>query len=45
MLGRITHLIAGMPVSDLEVSADWYSPLFGMPPTQRVDDLDAFWND
>jgi catechol 2,3-dioxygenase-like lactoylglutathione lyase family enzyme len=41
MLGRITHLIAGMPVSDLEVSADWYSRLFGMPPTLRVDDLDA----
>jgi catechol 2,3-dioxygenase-like lactoylglutathione lyase family enzyme len=33
---RITHLFAGVPVSDLEASVDWYTRLFGRPPDRRV---------
>ena len=33
---RITHLFAGVPVSDLDTSVDWYTRLFGRPPDRRV---------
>ena len=33
---RITHLLAGVPVSDLDASIDWYTRLFGRPPDHRV---------
>lgn len=33
---RITHLFAGVPVSDLDASVDWYTRLFGRPPDRRV---------
>ncbi|HXO06552.1 MAG TPA: VOC family protein [Solirubrobacteraceae bacterium] len=33
---RITHLFAGVPVSDLDASIDWYTRLFGRPPDHRV---------
>jgi catechol 2,3-dioxygenase-like lactoylglutathione lyase family enzyme len=33
---RITHLFAGVPVSDLDASIDWYTRLFGRPPDRRV---------
>jgi catechol 2,3-dioxygenase-like lactoylglutathione lyase family enzyme len=34
----ITQLFAGVPVSDLEVSIDWYTRFFGRPPDRRVGD-------
>jgi len=30
--GAITHLIAGVPVSDLGAGIDWYTRFFGRPP-------------
>jgi catechol 2,3-dioxygenase-like lactoylglutathione lyase family enzyme len=33
---RITHLFAGVLVSDLDASIDWYARLFGRPPDRRV---------
>jgi hypothetical protein len=33
---RITHLFAGVPVSDLDASVGWYSRLFGRSPDRRV---------
>ena len=36
MRGAITELVAGVPVSDLEASVDWYTRLFGRPPDMRV---------
>jgi catechol 2,3-dioxygenase-like lactoylglutathione lyase family enzyme len=32
----ITHLFAGVPVSDLEAGIDWYTRFFGRPPDSRV---------
>ena len=32
----ITHLFAGVPVSDLDAGIDWYTRLFGRPPDRRV---------
>jgi catechol 2,3-dioxygenase-like lactoylglutathione lyase family enzyme len=32
----ITHLYAGVPVSDLDAGADWYTRFFGRPPDRRV---------
>jgi catechol 2,3-dioxygenase-like lactoylglutathione lyase family enzyme len=32
----ITHLFAGLPVSDLDASIDWYARFFGRPPDRRV---------
>jgi catechol 2,3-dioxygenase-like lactoylglutathione lyase family enzyme len=31
-MGAITHLVAGVPVSDLEAGIDWYTRFFGRPP-------------
>ena len=31
----ITNLFAGVPVSDLEASIDWYSRFFGRPLDSR----------
>jgi catechol 2,3-dioxygenase-like lactoylglutathione lyase family enzyme len=36
MQGAITHLFAGVPVSDLEASIDWYTRFFGRPPDMRA---------
>ena len=36
MQRAITHLFAGVPVSDLDVSIDWYTRFFGRPPDSRV---------
>ena len=33
---RITDLFAGVPVTDLDASVDWYARLFGRPPDRRV---------
>jgi hypothetical protein len=31
-LSAITHLFAGVPVSDLDAGIDWYTRFFGRPP-------------
>jgi catechol 2,3-dioxygenase-like lactoylglutathione lyase family enzyme len=35
-MSAITHLFAGVPVSDLNASIDWYTRFFGRPPDSRV---------
>ena len=42
-MGAITHLFAGVPVSDLEAGIDWYTRLFGQPPTLRAGD-EVLWD-
>jgi len=39
----ITHLIAAVPVSDLEASIDWYSRFFGRPPDLRAGE-EILWD-
>jgi hypothetical protein len=39
-MSAITHLFAGVPVSDLEASIDWYT-FFGRPPDSRVGGGDS----
>jgi catechol 2,3-dioxygenase-like lactoylglutathione lyase family enzyme len=41
-LSAITHLFAGVPVSDLDASIDWYTRFFGRPPNHRVGD-EVLW--
>jgi catechol 2,3-dioxygenase-like lactoylglutathione lyase family enzyme len=41
--GAITHLIAGVPMSDLDAGIDWYTRLFGRPPDTRVGD-EVLWD-
>ena len=36
MESAITHLVAGVPVSDLGAGIDWYTRFFGRPPDLRV---------
>jgi catechol 2,3-dioxygenase-like lactoylglutathione lyase family enzyme len=43
MQSAITALIAGVPVSDLDVSIDWYTRFFGRPPDMRVGD-EVLWD-
>ena len=42
-MSAITQLVAGVPVSDLEVSVDWYARFFGRPPDMRVRD-EVLWD-
>jgi catechol 2,3-dioxygenase-like lactoylglutathione lyase family enzyme len=35
-VSAMTDLFAGIPVSDLDVSIDWYTRFFGRPPDSRV---------
>lgn len=42
-MGAITHLIAGVPVSDLETSLDWYTRFFGRAPDMRAGD-EILWD-
>jgi catechol 2,3-dioxygenase-like lactoylglutathione lyase family enzyme len=37
-MSAITHLFAGVPVSDLDASIDWYTRFFGRAPDRRVGD-------
>jgi catechol 2,3-dioxygenase-like lactoylglutathione lyase family enzyme len=37
-MGSITDLFAGVPVSDLDASVDWYTRFFGRPPDRPVGD-------
>jgi catechol 2,3-dioxygenase-like lactoylglutathione lyase family enzyme len=39
----ITHLIAGVPVSDLDAGLDWYTRFFGREPDLRVGD-EILWD-
>ena len=39
----ITHVIAGVPVSDLDAGIDWYTRLFGRPPDLRAGD-EVLWD-
>jgi catechol 2,3-dioxygenase-like lactoylglutathione lyase family enzyme len=41
-LSAITHLFAGVPVSDLDTSIDWYTRFFDRPPDTRVGD-EVLW--
>jgi catechol 2,3-dioxygenase-like lactoylglutathione lyase family enzyme len=38
----ITHLYAGVPVSDLDAGIDWYARFFGRPPDFRAGD-EVLW--
>jgi catechol 2,3-dioxygenase-like lactoylglutathione lyase family enzyme len=38
MRSEMTHLFAGVLVSDLDASIDWYTRFFGRPPDMRVGD-------
>jgi catechol 2,3-dioxygenase-like lactoylglutathione lyase family enzyme len=42
-MSEITHLIAGVPVSDLEAGIDWYTRFFGRPPDMRAGD-EILWD-
>ena len=37
-MGAITHLFAGVPVSDLDASIEWYTRFFDRLPDRRVGD-------
>ena len=39
----LTHLIAGVPVSDLDAGLDWYTRFFGRAPDLRVGD-EILWD-
>jgi catechol 2,3-dioxygenase-like lactoylglutathione lyase family enzyme len=41
-MAAITDLFAGVPVSDLDASIDWYTRLFGRPADSRVGD-EVLW--
>ena len=41
-MGAITHLFAGVPVSTLDASIDWYTRFFGRLPDSRVGD-EVLW--
>jgi catechol 2,3-dioxygenase-like lactoylglutathione lyase family enzyme len=42
MQSAITHLFAGVPVSDLDAGIDWYTRFFGRPPDMRVGE-EVLW--
>ena len=41
--GKGTHLFGGIPVSDFRRSLDWYTRLFGVPPTFFPNEREAVW--
>ena len=41
-MSAITDLFAGVPVSDLDASTDWYTRFFGRPPDTRVGE-EVLW--
>ena len=43
MQSAITDLYAGVPVSDLDASIDWYTRFFGRPADLRVGD-EVLWD-
>jgi catechol 2,3-dioxygenase-like lactoylglutathione lyase family enzyme len=42
-MSAITQLVAGVPVSDLDLSIDWYTRFFGRPADLRVGD-EVLWD-
>jgi predicted enzyme related to lactoylglutathione lyase len=42
--GRATELFAGIPVSNLQTSVEWYQRLFGCPPSFFPNDREAVWS-
>jgi catechol 2,3-dioxygenase-like lactoylglutathione lyase family enzyme len=42
-VGAITHLIAGVPVSDLDAGIDWYTRFFDRPPDMRAGE-EILWD-
>lgn len=42
-MSAITDLYAGVPVTDLDASTDWYTRLFGRPPDMRAGD-EVLWD-
>ena len=43
MTGAITHMIAGVPVADLDAGIDWYTRFFGRDPDLRAGD-EVLWD-
>jgi catechol 2,3-dioxygenase-like lactoylglutathione lyase family enzyme len=43
MQSAITHLIAGVPVSDLDAGIEWYTRFFGRPPDMRAGE-EMLWD-
>ena len=43
MHGSITHLIAGVPVTELDAAIDWYTRFFGRPPNLRAGE-EILWD-
>jgi len=43
MQSAVMALFAGVPVSDLDASIDWYTRFFGRPPDLRVGD-EVLWD-
>ena len=41
-MSAVTHLFAGVPVSDLDTSIDWYTRFFRRPPDRRAGD-EVLW--
>lgn len=41
-MSALTHLYAGVPVSDLDASIEWYTRFFGKPPVHRAGD-EVLW--
>ena len=42
-MSAITALFAGVPVSDLDASIDWYTRFFGRPPDMRAGE-EVLWD-
>lgn len=42
-MSAITHLVAGIPVSELEAGVDWYSRFFGRSPDMHVGE-EVLWD-
>jgi catechol 2,3-dioxygenase-like lactoylglutathione lyase family enzyme len=42
-MSAITHVFAGVPVSDLEASIDWYTRLLGREPDMRAGE-EILWD-
>ena len=42
-MSAITHLYAGVAVSDLDAGIDWYTRIFGRPPDMRAGD-EILWD-
>jgi catechol 2,3-dioxygenase-like lactoylglutathione lyase family enzyme len=40
----ITHLFAGIPVSDYDAAVAWYERLLGRPPDRLPTDGEAMWH-